>query len=102
MTPNKIIYLLKEKGVAQKDIAAELGIWPINVSNVIHRKIVSDRVMKKIAEKLGCNYWDVFPEYYKQKPKRRTSKTLERFVVPEPKPKSEEGGVKPRPDVQAA
>ena len=88
MTPNKIIYLLKEKDIAQKDIAAELGIWPINVSNVIHRKIVSNRIMVKIAEKLGLNYWDVFPEYYHQKPKRRTSKTLKRFVIPKPKAKS--------------
>ncbi len=87
MTPNKIIYLLKEKGVAQKDIAAELGIWPINISNVIHRKIVSDRVMRKIAEKLGCHYWDVFPEYYRQPPKRRTSKTLEPFIIRPKKPK---------------
>jgi len=88
MTPNRIIYLLKEKGIAQKDIAEEIGIGPITVSRVINRKAVSDRVMRKIAEKLGCYYWDVFPEYYKQKPKRRTSKTLEPFVVPEPKAKS--------------
>ncbi len=75
MTPGKIQGKLKDRGVTQKDIANELGIAEINISRVIHRKTVSYRIMRAVAEKIGKEPWDVFPEYYLRAPKRKTSKT---------------------------
>jgi len=51
-----------------------LGVAEMTVSKVIHRIIVSNRIMKAIALKIGMPYVRVFPEYYLQPPKRSTSK----------------------------
>ena len=81
MTPGRIQGKLKDRGITQKAIAGELGVSEINISRVIHRKTVSDRIMRAVAEKIGKEPWDVFPEYYLQAPKRRTSKTLPPHVI---------------------
>lgn len=74
MTPSNIQEALKEKKITQKDVAKELGVAEMTVSKVIHRIIVSDRIMKAIAAKIGLRHVQVFPEYYLQPPKRSTSK----------------------------
>ncbi len=74
MTPNKIQEALRKNDITQKQIASELSVAEMTVSKVIHRIIVSDRVMKAIASKIGRDHRQVFPEYYLQPPKRSTSK----------------------------
>jgi hypothetical protein len=49
-------------------------ISEMTVSKVIHRIIVSDRIMKNIASKIGKDHRQVFLEYYLKPPKRSTSK----------------------------
>lgn len=74
MTPEQIQELLKKAGTTQRAIAAELGLSEMTVSKVVNRIIVSNRVMRTIAEKIGKDHRRVFPEYYLEPPKRRTSK----------------------------
>jgi transcriptional regulator with XRE-family HTH domain len=75
MTPTKIQEALKgKKKINQKVIAEELGVAEMTVSKVIHRIIVSDRIIKAIASKISMPHVRVFPEYYLQPPKRSTSK----------------------------
>jgi len=76
MTPTEIQAALKENNITQAAIANELrpSVSAMTVSKVIHRIIVSDRIMRAIAAKIGRDHAEVFPEYYKQPPKRSTSK----------------------------
>ncbi|HPL62961.1 MAG TPA: helix-turn-helix transcriptional regulator [Syntrophales bacterium] len=76
MTPTQIKTAFKEKGITQRAIADELGVSEMTVSKVVHRIIVSNRVMRAIAAKLGEDHRRVFPEYYLRPPKRSTSKVL--------------------------
>jgi len=74
MTPAKIQYLLKKSGLTQKALAQRIGVCEMTVSRVINKQIVSNRVMRAVAEAIGQDYHKVFPEYYLQPPKRRHSK----------------------------
>lgn len=76
MHPADIKARLEKKGVTQLQIAAELDppVTGMAVSNVILKKSISDRIMKKVSEKIGVDHCRVFPEYYLRKPKRSTSK----------------------------
>ncbi|MCX5828730.1 MAG: hypothetical protein NTV58_12145 [Deltaproteobacteria bacterium] len=76
MTPAEIQDALKENNATQKVIAKELDppVAEMTVSKVIHRIIVSDRIMRAIALKIRRPHTEVFPEYYLQPPKRSTSK----------------------------
>jgi len=76
MTPAYRKYLLELKGVTQKQIASELDppVVPMCVSKEISDKYHSHRVRCAIAEKIGLPVDQVFPDYYKNPPKRRTSK----------------------------
>lgn len=74
MTPLERQFALKKKGVTQHAIAEELGVQDISVSIVINGHRISDRIMRKIAERIGQDVKRVFPEYYLKAPKRRTSK----------------------------
>ena len=78
MTPLKIQYELKKKGISQKSIAQKLGISDMSVSDTINKNIVSDRIMKAVSEAIDKDHREVFPEYYLQRPKRSTSKTAAR------------------------
>ncbi len=49
----KIIYLLKLKGLTQKQIADELGIKKQVVNNFIHGRIKSKRISTWIINNLG-------------------------------------------------
>ena len=66
MTPLKIQYELKKRGITQRSLAAELGITKMPVSKVINKLIVSDRVMRAVSAKIGKDHRMVFPEYYLQ------------------------------------
>ena len=74
MTPAYRQCLLKEKGFTQKQVADALGVVPMCVSKEINDQYYSHRVRCGIAEKIGLPVDEVFPNYYKNPPKRRTSK----------------------------
>jgi lambda repressor-like predicted transcriptional regulator len=74
MHPADIQAKLKKRGITQRMIAEKLGVAEMNVSKVIHRNIVSDRIMRGIAEELGIDHRQVFPWYYLKPAKRKTSK----------------------------
>ncbi|MBW1711508.1 MAG: hypothetical protein JRJ73_16900 [Deltaproteobacteria bacterium] len=80
MTPAYRQYLLKEKGVTQKQIAIELGVVEMCVSKEIHDLPHSHRVRCAIAEKIGLPVGVVFPDYYNRPPKRTTSKVASATV----------------------
>ena len=61
---------LLRRGITQVEIAAELGVAQGTVSRVISKKDVSDRIMRVVAEKIGKQPEEVFPEYYLRPPKR--------------------------------
>jgi len=74
MHPADIQSELKKHTITQKDIAKELGISEMAVSRIIHRFGVSNRIMRAVAAAIGRDHRQVFPEYYNQRPKRKTSK----------------------------
>ena len=74
MTPNKIQYELKERGITQLAIAKKLNLTPMHISGVIRKERVSNLVMRAVAEAIDQPVQKVFPEYYLAPPKRRTSK----------------------------
>ena len=78
MHPAKIKAELEIAGVTQGEIAAELEppVSDTAVSLVIKKKSISDRIMKMISSKIGKHPWEVFPEYYLKKQKRKTLKTV--------------------------
>ena len=63
MDPLEIQYELRKKGITQKSIADEMEVSEMMISLVVNKKHVSDRIMKKIAEKLGKDHREVFPEH---------------------------------------
>lgn len=75
MTPARIQYELKKRGITQKMIADQEGVHPINVSKVVNKLIVSDRLMRAVSKAINKDHRKVFSEYYLQPPKRSTSKT---------------------------
>jgi len=78
MTPAKIQDALRKLNITQRSIANELHVSEMTVSKVINRVIVSDRIMRAIADKIGRTHTAVFPKYYHQPPKRATSKVERR------------------------
>ena len=74
MHPVDIQARLKKKGITQRAIAEELEVSQMSVSKVIHKTIISDRIMKAVSAKLGKDHREVFHEYYLKPPKRKTSK----------------------------
>jgi len=77
MTPNRIQFELKERRIQQKKIAQQLGVSEMTVSRVIHQQLISDRVMRAVAEAIGRDHRAVFPEYYFSEAQRSTSKKKE-------------------------
>ena len=75
MNPLKIQYELKKKGISQKALAKKLGVSDMTVSNVVRKKVVSDRIMRAISTAIGKDHRVVYPEYYNKPPARSTSKT---------------------------
>lgn len=76
MHPADIQAALKKRGVTQKEIADQIGVSGMMVSQVIHRRSVSDRVMRAVAEGIGKDPAQVFAWYYlKSKRARRNSRS---------------------------
>lgn len=80
MTPARIQYELKKRGITQKMIADQEGVHPICVSRTVNKLMVSDRLMRAISKAINKDRCQVFGEYYLQPPKRSTSKTEAPFV----------------------
>lgn len=74
MEPADIQCALKKKGITQKAIAQKIGVVEMSVSKVVNKQIVADRIMRAIAEEIGMDRLQVFPEYYGNPAKRSTSK----------------------------
>jgi len=74
MTPLQRQFTLRDKGSSQAQVARDLGVSPISVSDVINGHRVSDRIMRGIAAAIGQDVRRVFPQYYLRPPKRSTSK----------------------------
>ena len=74
MTPNRIQYELKERGVTQRALAQKLGKCEMMISYIIRKQRISDPVMRAVADAIDKPIQTVFPEYYNAPPKRRTSK----------------------------
>jgi len=70
MHPADIQAALKKKGIQQKEIAEDLGVSPMAVSIVVRKIMVSDRIMRAVAERIGQDPHAVFHEYYLSKGKR--------------------------------
>lgn len=64
MHPVDIQGHLKKRGINQCQIAGELGVSENAIHLVIYKKMISDRIMKTISEKIGKDCREVFPEYY--------------------------------------
>jgi len=62
---------LKRRGVTQREIAKKLEVTEPAISFVIHRKSVSNRIMKEISKAVGEDPRLVFPEYYLRSKRRR-------------------------------
>lgn len=64
MHPADIQAELKKRGITQKQIALELEVSEFHVSAVINKERPSDRVMRAVAQAIGRDHREVFPEYY--------------------------------------
>ena len=70
LTTVDIQYLLRKKGITQKELADKYGVSEMTVSRVINFKMTSERLMRAISQELGMSPKVVFARYYSW-PKRR-------------------------------
>jgi lambda repressor-like predicted transcriptional regulator len=64
MHPEDIKSLLRKRGTSSLGIAKALGLAHSTVSNTISRRGKSASIEKAIAEALGKQTWEVFPDRY--------------------------------------
>lgn len=62
MDPEFIVYQLKRKGYSQRMVAADLEVTSSAVHHTIHNNRKSRRIREHIAEILGLNVQDIWPE----------------------------------------
>lgn len=74
MTPSEIQKRLKDASTNQRILADQLKVHPVSVSDVVNGKKVSARIMRAIAEAIHQDVRRVYPWYFNQPPKRKTSK----------------------------
>jgi len=74
MHPADIQAELKKRGIQQKEIAVDLGVSPMAVSIVVHKIMVSDRIMREVAARIERQPHEVFPEHYLSKHRRGPQK----------------------------
>lgn len=72
MHPADIQARLKKRGITQKDIAENLGVGQMVVSDVIRQRKASQRVMQAIANAVELPVEAVFAGYYAGITKRRS------------------------------
>jgi|GEM_PF-1492817 len=75
-TPAKIQCRLKEAGITQAQIARELGVSPMVVSDIVNYRKISDRVMRAVARKIGADHRDAFAWYYRSDRIRRSKRAV--------------------------
>ncbi len=73
MTPSEIQKRLKDAKTTQRALAQKLSVSEVTIPDIVSKRRVSHRVMTAIAEVLGEDVRLIFPEYYLQPPKRKTS-----------------------------
>jgi len=71
MHPADIQAALKRKDITQKEISGECGVSEMAVSLVINKRMISDRIMRAVAEKIERDPLVVFSDYYFSAAKRR-------------------------------
>ena len=71
MTPAKIQYELKIRGITQKQIAKDLDKSEMAVSKEINGIRTSEAVRRAIAKAIDCDPKSVFPDYYFRVKKRK-------------------------------
>jgi lambda repressor-like predicted transcriptional regulator len=86
----EIIYLLHRLGKSQAQLARELGVSGGVVNNVIHNRITAYAVATHIAELLGQEVGEIWPDRYVFKPRVRALNRREAKVPVH----CTEGGVK--------
>lgn len=74
VTPVDRKIALIKKGITQKSIAQKLGVREMCVCDEINGRPVSHRIRLAIAEAIGKDHREVFPDYYLRPPKRAKSK----------------------------
>jgi len=74
MHPADIQAALKKKGIRQKEIARDLGVSEMAVSIVVRKIMVSDRIMRAVAERIDRDPHVIFHEHYLAVAKRRANK----------------------------
>ena len=79
MTATDIQYLLKRKGLTQKKLAKKFGVHEMTISRVIHRTLISDRLMRAISNEIGVEPERAFEDYYTRdgrRPRKDASQDL--------------------------
>jgi len=75
MTPQEIKAAIKAKGFTQKSLAEKIGKSEMTLSMTVNKKMVSDYVMRSIADVIGKTPRKrCFPSITWPRPKRGTSK----------------------------
>ncbi len=64
ITPLDIQYLLKKKGLTQRQLADKLGKSPMAISDVINFRRVSRPIMQAISKEIGMEPEVVFAWYF--------------------------------------
>ena len=64
MHPADIQAALKKKKITQKEIAKELGVSEMAVSMVINKRMVSERIIRVVADKVERDPLVIFHEHY--------------------------------------
>ena len=57
---------LRKQGISYAAIGRNLGFSRQAVYDVVERRFANDRIMSAIAETIGKDKADVFPEYFKK------------------------------------
>lgn len=66
MTPAEIKMEMQKKGVLQTELARNIGVSQPTIHHIIYKRSVSARVMKALADSIGKDVRDVFPERFKK------------------------------------
>ena len=69
MTPMEIKVELLKKGISMSAVGRHLNppVSPSAVSQAIHRKYISNRIMRAVADAIGKDVRYVFSDYYFKK-----------------------------------
>jgi lambda repressor-like predicted transcriptional regulator len=66
----EITYLLRRAGKTQRQVALDLGVATGVVNNVIHDRITAYGVASHIAQLIGKEVEELWPDRYRFKPRR--------------------------------